>query len=140
MSEKDLKKYELAYWVRAGENEETARDIVTTLEKESGTLGRSEAPAEKTLAYPIDKIGSAYFGWVQFSTDQSRLPDIQEKIRNVKSIIRFLITRVPPEQKQKKPRKIVEQHKPAHKTALVEKEEKRINLEEIDKKLEEILK
>lgn len=98
--------YELAFHVlpTVAEGEVAAvfqglKDVIT---KNGGTVTIEEAPARFDLAYDIikylegrnRKFTSAYFGWVRFEIDPSKLEDIAESVEGTKELLRHLITRL----------------------------------------------
>lgn len=144
MEEKNPKRYELAYLIQEPAQEETMREISEILTQESALTNYQEPLVKKELAYPIEKLKTAYFGWTRFTTQPHQIKNIQEKLFNLKLVLRFLLTEMPSEVTAKKVRKKIRSRIAKPESIQTQdketKEGKKVNLEEIDKKLEEILK
>jgi len=104
--ERELASYELAFHVlpTVAEGEVAAvfqglKDIITN---NGGTLTVEEAPARFDLAYDIvkylegrnRKFTSAYFGWVRFEIDPTKIDEITESVAGTKELLRHLLTRL----------------------------------------------
>jgi ribosomal protein S6 len=104
--EQELARYELAFHIlpTVAEGEVAAvfqglKDIITT---NGGTVTIEEAPSRFDLAYEIikylegrnRKFTSAYFGWVRFEIDPSKMEDIAESVDGTKELLRHLLTRL----------------------------------------------
>ena len=96
-------------------------------------------PKMQKLAYPIKQNNSAYFGRIKFYAKSEMVDKIKESFEKNDKTIRFLITESSKEQSRQTHRTTKKITKPALSTPSAE-ERKPIKLEEIDKKLEEILK
>lgn len=104
-------------------------------------IGEDQAKRQK-LSYPIKKFDTAYYGWFRFSAAADSLDNIKNNFNNNEKTLRSLITETGKENlTQFSPRKIVRTPKPEGSFPLPEVAEKvEIKPEQIDKKLEEILK
>jgi len=131
-----MKHYNLTYLISPDLDEKKAKDfnqsIIDSLQKEGGVLSQVKMPAKIKLAYPIKKKGRAYFFSLSFSSGPEKIQNLKEKLGSDNNILRFLILGQKP-QRIKIPKKVVKI--PSQKPA-----EKKVELKEIDKKLEEILK
>lgn len=149
-----MKTYELTYIISSEITSEeagaVANEVNSLLQSKEGVILRSDNPVAKTLSYPIKKMGSGYFVVSEFQIEPEKLAEINEKLEKNAKILRHGII-------IKKPHKIRKERRSARKplfsTAVepvelknpveAEKEEKKsdkkIELKEIEKKLDELL-
>lgn len=143
--EKGQKIYEIGYLLSPLIAEEKLDEEISVLRKlieEKGGFIISEGrPKSQKLAYPIKKFETAYFGWFKFSSDSETISEIKnsfEKSPLGEKIIRFLLIETKKETIAPiSPKKAIRKKK-----LFVTPEAKvkgEIKLEEIDKKLEELL-
>ncbi len=148
--------YELSFWFSSQLEEKAIEqkfdNLLKQLEKSGASIIFSQSPQLKQLAYPIKKERNAYFGYIQFGFSKDSLAHLEEELKLNNDIIRFMILNMKPKEEQKAPRpafrksafkgerkeKKVKEHSAAK--SIEGKEEKVISLEELDKKLSEILK
>ena len=102
-SESDNLVYELGYHLlpTADESEIPAQasGIKSLIEENEGVIISEEMPKMVALAYDISKsintkkqnFSKAYFGWVKFEMDPSKISNIKNKAENLQNILRFLI-------------------------------------------------
>ena len=143
--------YELSFWFSSRLNEEEIEKKFNNLLKQLEKLGAliifSQSPQLKQLAYPIKKERNAYFGYIQFELSKDLLVHLEEDLRLNDDLVRFMVLGVKPKEKQKAPsitfRKPIKKEEEKSKTQEATKKEpqkeKVISLEELDKKLNEIL-
>jgi ribosomal protein S6 len=121
--------YQLAYLLspelKKEEIESIQNDLTSFLEKE-GVLDKVETPLKRTLFYPIKKKTEAFLGAIYFYLESEKIKDLEKKLKGEEKILRYLIVT------EKAPKKIKIEKK-------VKKPEK-VELEEIEKKIEELLK
>lgn len=133
-TEKEPKLYEIAYFVKAGEDEQEAisetQKIRDAIEQKKGIVAEDSKPAKKKLAYEIQKQNEGYFGWLKFLLKPLELEGLKKEIKKIPSIIRFSIY-------QAKKEEIMERRAKRRKRIIPEEEKAQIK--EIDKKLEELL-
>ena len=156
-----MKTYELTYIISSEiTNEEAqayAREVDSFIQGKEGIIIKSENPVAKTLSFPIKKIGSGYFTISEFQAEPDKIKDIEEKLEKDGKILRHMVTIKKPFkiQKERRTRKeplfsaTAEPEKsktPAEETPAETEEQKeekkpakKVELEEIDKKLDEIL-
>jgi ribosomal protein S6 len=150
--------YELSFWLSSELNEKEAEikfnDLLKELEKLGSLINVSQLPQLKPLAYPIKKEKTihenAYFGFVQFSLEKNLITSLKKSLNLNNEIIRFLIIHKEIKQKIKIPsgffkksslnKSEKEEIRSKEKPEKPEKPEKEISLEELDEKLNEILK
>ena len=146
-----MKPYELTYIISseitAEEAEAEAKNFESFIQDKEGVVVKSEKPTPKTLAYPIKRQGSGFFTVLEFQLEPEHIGELKEKLQKDGKIIRhMLIIKNPAKiQKERRTRK-----KPLISAIPVEtikekgevKEKKvsrKVELKEIEEKLEEIL-
>jgi len=143
--------YELSFWLSPQLDEKAIEQKFDSLLKQIEKLGAliifNQSPQLKQLAYPIKKERNAYFGYIQYMLSKDSSVRLKEEIMLDNDIIRFMILNKPKEEKRA-PRRTLSKHVFSEQKSKIEKkvekgskkEEKVISLEELDKKLSEILK
>jgi small subunit ribosomal protein S6 len=137
-----MKNYELTYLIKSDLTEEEVKEfqekIISLIQEKGGVLGKINSPLKKKLAYPIKKEGQAYLATLNFQLNPEELAGLEKKIKLKNQILRYLILtkkeakiipeaiKIPPIAKKRK--------------EVIPEKEKKVELEEIEKKLEEILK
>ncbi len=125
-----MKYYQLTYLISPelsiGEIKNLQEKIKLPIEKE-GILEKIENPVKKKLAYKIKKKSEAFLANLNFYLSPEKLGNLEKKLKAENNILRLLILvkgkpKILPE--IKKPKKIAEE---------------KVELKEIEKKLEEIL-
>ena len=150
-----MKPYELTYIISseitAEETEAETKNIESFIQDKEGIVLKSEKPTPKTLSYPIKKQGSGFFAVLEFQLEPEHISELKEKLQKNGKIIRhMLIIKNPAKiQKERKRRKKplvsptpVETIKEKVENLPVQAEKKikqKVELKEIEKKLEEIL-
>jgi ribosomal protein S6 len=124
-----IRYYQLAYLIspelKKEEIENLQKDLTSFIEKE-GILDKVETPLKRTLFYPIKKKTEAFLGAIYFYMESEKVKVLDKKLKGEEKILRYLIV------SEKAPKKIKVEKK-------IKKPEK-VELEEIEKKIEEILK
>lgn len=102
----ELQSYELAFHVlptvAEGEVSAVFDRIKAAIKAAGGHVTTEEAPARFDLAYEIvkflegrnRKFGSAYFGWVRFTAEASKIAEITEAVEGTKEVLRHLVTKL----------------------------------------------
>jgi len=148
--------YELAYLISNNEAKpnEVYQEINKFIEKEGGKIEKTSPLNEVDLAHPIRKEAKAALASVDFYIEPNKLKGIKEKIKSLSSsnrtkqnkspLLRALIIR------KEVPRKEPINQRKTTKTKLINKEKvntktkskknKKVELKEINQKIEEILK
>jgi len=145
MEQKDTN-YELSFWFSSRLDEKEIGQKFDNLLKQLKDFGAliifSELPQLKQLAYPVKKENNAYFGYIQFKFPKESLFSLEEKLRLDNDVLRSMIFRIKLKEKQQVSSQFSK--KPIFKKQKGEEEkktqEKEISLEELDEKLNEILK
>ena len=124
-----IRYYQLAYLLspelKKEEIEKIKKDLASFFEKE-GILDKVEEPLKRTLFYPIKKKTEAFLGTIYFYLEPQKIKELEKELKKEEKILRYLIV------SEKAPKKVKVEGK-------IKKPEK-VELEEIEKKLEEILK
>lgn len=147
-----MKNYELSYLIspelNTEEAEKLASGLIAFIQTESGLIIKSGNPIPKTLGYRIKKQGSALWVNLEFSLEPEKISSLEEKIKKESKILRHLIVvkNPPRREKEKRERKTesISAEIPIEKSDTMKEEkikpEKKVDLKDIDEKLEEILK
>jgi len=138
-----MKLYELTYLLSPELSEEdfnnNTQKIIAVLQEEGGEALEGAKPVRKRLSPPIKKQRQAWLGVLNISLNPEKLESFLKKLKSEPQILRFLITIKRPARAKKeiKPRAI----KKIAEIPQIEKseEERKVELEDIEKKLEEIL-
>jgi len=130
-----MKFYELTYLISPELSEEEIRTlqekINSLIQEEGGVLSEVNSVVRKTLAYPIEKKRVAYLAILSFQLDPERLGSLEKKIKAESGILRYLILT------KKLPKRVAAM--PVKKPRKITKPKPKVELKEIEKKLEEIL-
>lgn len=146
-----MKIYELTYLISSELSETEAKNlqekIASLTKEEGGILIEGGIPFLKRikLAYPItnkttrQKQTEAYLAVLAFQSNPEKIANLEKKLKSENQIIRYLLlTKLPLKEVTRRRREVrteIISEKPA-----IEPEEKKVELKEIEKKLEEILK
>jgi len=133
-----MKLYELTYLISPELSESELKSlnekINSLIQKEKGVLNEAKMPMKKKLAYPIKKQREAFLTDLSFYFQAEKLGSLEKELKSEKKILRYLIL-ARPKSKIAKVRK-----RPAKVIPKIPAKEKKVELKEIEKKLEEILK
>ncbi len=143
-----MKQYELTYLIspelKTEEIGGLTSEISVFLQKEGGSVIKAGNPNPKTLSYQIKKQGTAFQVSLEFYSTPEGLKTFEEKIKKDSRILRYLIIIKKPPKKEREERKIktdiIKEEKPSFAKASEGKVEKKVELKDIEEKLEEILK
>ena len=130
----NMKFYELTYLISPDLSEEEIKVLqekVTSLIQEEGILSEVGSSIRKTLAYPIKKKQSAFSTTLSFQISPERLENLEKKLKAESKVLRYLILT------KKLPKKIAAL--PVKKPRKIVRPKPKVELKEIEKKLEEIL-
>lgn len=144
-----MKLYELTYILSPDLSLQDARNVfqelITFLQEKGGILENSFSPILKKLAYPVkvvkdfgerrkEKKITGYLSSLSFRLEPNQLKDVREKIAQCPGLLRFLIFAKKEQRPLLEKRTVV-----GYGRKLKEKPEKKVALEEIEQKLDEIL-
>ncbi len=92
-----MDKYELAFVVSAN-IEEDERDAVVEkvkalIERFGGQISDVEEWGKRKLAYPIQHMDEGYYYFAHFEAETSAPSEIEERIRIMDNVIRYLIVK-----------------------------------------------
>ncbi len=140
------KNYELTYLlsdsVPEGEALAYVGKISEVVESQNGAIRRVETPKKRRLAYPVRKEQNAYLGWTTFALSPEYLSKVERQLKELPQVLRHLIVEEEVEARRPflrplPPRPFVGAPRPA--PPAEKKEDEKLDLEALDKKLEEIL-
>ncbi len=153
-----MKKYELLLVLPGTLDEkeaETRSNEMLSVVKEYGTEGEIAPMGKMRLAYPIKQIRYGYFYTILFKAETKELKAVQTKLGLMRDLLRAIISLHNPNytaaskmsftttitganMNNEEPAVVMERNEqPVEKTA--DKAEKKVSVQDIDKKLEEIL-
>lgn len=144
----DSKNYELAYLVVPSVSEEealaTAGKLSGILETEHGIIRHLETPKKRKLAYPIKKEKTAYFGWTTFTASPNTVARLGKKVGELPEILRHMIVEERIETRKPFLRPFTPRGTDSAAQRAIPREApkagaEKLDLETLDKKLEEIL-
>ena len=134
-----MKHYELTYLISSEVPEEEAKSfpekVLLLIQEAEGIIENKSFPLRRKLAYSIKKQEDAYLAVMTFQLDPEKLAGFEKKLKAEGQIIRYLLL-------VKKPIKVIKaiRRRPiSEKPLLTQPQEKKVELKEIEKKLEEIL-
>lgn len=92
-----MNKYELAVVVNAQIEDEERAAVVdkckALIERFGGTVTNVDEAGKKRLAYEIQKMKEAYYYFIHFESDAETPSEIEQRIRIMDNVIRFLCVR-----------------------------------------------
>lgn len=144
--EQETKNYEIAYLLFPSVPEEEiliyAGKISALIEKQQGIIKHLHEPKKQRLSYAIKKERNAYFGYTTFCLMPEHIAGLEKKLKSESSLLRYLI--VEEEMRLNAPVFRTTPAKPGMpKINAIPREseapEEKLDLEALDKKLEEIL-
>ena len=149
-----MKPYEITYILNPELSQEDAvfcaGKITQMIEKSAGNIVHIEEPKKRKLAYFIKKHGYGYFGYSSFNLEETSVNTLKRLIDEEKSVIRFMIVsalkinknlrdRPLPRHLMGRNERALQQQK-THMQRKREEPKQPVDIEAIDKKLDEILK
>jgi small subunit ribosomal protein S6 len=144
--EEAMKDYELLCILppelEGGDLDKIKDEIAQTIKRNQGTISFKES-SKKPLAYPINKKGQGIFLVSQISIPPDKIVEFLKELKTNKQILRFLLNQLEAnkeeDEKLRIVRKPIKVKKPITKEKLIEPKPSEETLEEIDKKLDEII-
>ena len=92
-----MNKYELTLVVSAKIDEEARTAVVdkvkSYIEKANATITDVNECGLKKLAYEIQKMGEAYYYFIQFDADATCPAEVEKHVRIMENVIRYLCVR-----------------------------------------------
>lgn len=145
--EQEIKNYEISYLlspaIAEGEVLMIVGKLTTLIEEQKGAIKHVEEPKKRKLAYAINKERNAYFSWITFRLYPVQIVALEKKLKAENYLMRYLI--VEEETRIKAPIFHTQIQKPTMYKAPsgtiydTQQPEEKLDLEALDKKLEEIL-
>ena len=144
----DQKNYEFAYLLNPSipeaEVSAVAAKLATMIQENNGIIRHQEEAHRRQLAYPIKKERRAYFGYVTFSMLPEHITNCKKKFADETYLLRSLLLEEDMTPRNFPPRRMyTPRTNPLHiKPPAMQAEEtheEKLDLEALDKKLEEIL-
>jgi len=90
-SEKEVRKYELGFLLL----EEDSPIVKNLLEKRNFSITEEGEIVKVNLAYPIKKIQSAFFNFIQFLANPAEIIEFQKDLKGEQTILRFFFLNFP---------------------------------------------
>lgn len=150
--EENFRQYQISYFLSPLLLEEEVSNSATKINEfineAKGEIKNSDEPKIQKLSFPIKKHFQGYFSKTVFFSNPDNISELEKKIRLEKDVLRFFIEIVYPikQRKEKPPKKpkVIQINDDELKIPEKNKEEKetkkkKVKLEEIDQKLEEII-
>jgi len=141
-----MKNYQLTYLISPDLSEKELKNlsekIKNFIREETGTLEKITEPSKRELGYPIQKRAEGFLATLDFSLGAEKLGNLENKLKSEKQILRYLI--LIKKVVRERPKRIIKKEvsprikKPLEITKKVTPP-KKVELKEIDKKIEEIL-
>ena len=132
-----MKLYELTYLISPDLSAEELKilqeKINSFIQEENGKLQGLKSPVRRKLAYPIKNKSEAYFTALDFYLLPEKLETFEKKLKKESKILRYVLLTKKLLKKTEIPQIIPEVKAPKV------KKEKKVELEKIGEKLEEIL-
>lgn len=146
----DQKNYELAYLLSSSISEAELSVVIaklaTIIQENKGVIRRQEEAKKRELSYPIRKQRTAYFGWITFNLSPELVNGLRKKLAGETELLRSLLVEENMEQYNLPPRRMYTPRPMGPHAKLgvpgtppKEAPEEKLDLEALDKKLEEIL-
>ena len=133
--------YQLDYLVSPKASEQDAQSmgekIKSLIEKEGGSIIKTGLLSKQVLAYEIKKFNQAFLAGLIFNLEPEKLEKLEKKLRSEKNILRHLMFKKKLVKVKAKRRKTTKPSKEVK--VLKDKPKRKVELKEIEKKLEEIL-
>ena len=92
-----MNKYELALVINAKIEDDARTDAIekikALIEKFGGEITNVDEWGKKKLAYEIQKMKEGFYYFIQFDSDASCPAEVEQRVRIMESVIRFLCIR-----------------------------------------------
>ncbi len=131
-----MKNYELTYLISSDVSGEELKNlsekIKSFVQKEEGAIKKTTEPSKKELGYEIKEKREAFLSILNFSLNPEKLENLEKKLKTENQILRYMILN------KDLSKKTLSVKRTSPKLKI--KESEKVELKEIDKKIEEILK
>lgn len=142
-----MPKYELMYILSSAVSDNDVPAVSSEVDKfltdNGGALLSQEMLGKKKLAYPIKKTRNGFYVLETFNLEGSKLTALDNKLRSMEPIIRYLVVNVEDQERRAiKDKKVQDKMKLARKPQKTEseaKEEVKLTENELEQKIEKAL-
>lgn len=76
------------------EKEELLKDTKKILEEVGATVEKEESWGKRDLAYPINKLTSAFYVTLYFTVEKEKLAELKKKLNFTDTMMRYLLLKV----------------------------------------------
>jgi len=133
--------YQLDYLISPEISEQDAQalgeKIKSLIEKDQGSIVKTELLSNRVLAYEVKKFTEAFLAGLSFNLEPEKLEELKKTLESEKNILRYLVFK----------KKLLKDKPRTKKATGISKEikilktepEQKVELKEIEKKLDEIL-
>ena len=130
-----MKNYELTYLISSDVSVEELKNlsekIKSSIQEEEGAIKKTTEPSKTKLGYPIKEKEQGFLTILNFSLSPEKIANLEKKLKAENQILRYMILNKDLSEKILHPKRT----SPKLKT----KESEKVELKEIEKKIEEIL-
>jgi len=135
-----MRNYELTLLLKVGLTEGELQghlgEIASMLQDEGALIISQDSKGKRALLAPVNKHSEAQLAVIKFSADPQKIESIDKNLKEKESVLRFTLLSYTP---QKAKQRIIVKT-PAASVAKEATEEEKVEIGDIDKKLEEIFK
>jgi len=147
----EKQKYELSFWITSSLNESEVEalfnEITQKIEALDSQILNTQIPQLRTLSYKIHGETNGYFCFIQFQGESDKINALRQEIQSEPKILRFLLTNIPHvkqhiRESRRVPLSKIKESISKEPVSLspTSQSDKEMSLEELDQKLNEILK
>ncbi|MCH8048964.1 30S ribosomal protein S6 [Patescibacteria group bacterium] len=135
-----MRNYELTLLLKADLMESELQgllgEIASMLQDESALIISQDSKGKRALLAPVNKHSEAQLAVIKFTADPQKIESINKNLKTKENVLRFtLLSYIPQRAKER-----IIAKTPAAPAAKETTEEKKVEIGDIDKKLEEIFK
>lgn len=145
-----MKTYELTYIIASNtsldEADAKTKEIESFIQSKEGVILKLEKTGIKSLSYPIKKQSSGYFITLEFQIAENNIKELKERLEKDQKILRhFILVKQPTKVLKERRRRPSPEIKPVRNdypqdvAGEEKKKTEKVEMEEIEKKLDEIL-
>ncbi len=145
-----MKNYELTYLISSDYSETDVAKVIAGITNfirgKEGSIKRTSEPSKIKLAYSVEKKAEAYLISTYFSLSSEKIKDLEFYLKEQNDFLRYILV-VKKDIKEKLTKRRTKPQPvesiipvPVKELSEEEKEEKKVELQEIDDKIDEILK
>lgn len=141
-----MKNYELTYLISTDVSEEELKNlsekVKNFIQEEEGAIKKTTEPSKINFGYPIKEKGRGFLSILNFSLNPEKIANLEKRLKAENQILRHMILNKDLSEKPIRQRRINPKTTTRESDNSLDKqsESKKVELKEIDKKIEEILK